>query len=302
MVSSCCHIKILFIANICDLNYLYRSRDFRPSYGHLHEIRAVIPKGTPLLACSATVTHSIRQEVIKSLEMVDCDFISTSPDRPNIFYEIHPRTDLDSDMKHLLKSLQDLKNSAPRVIVYCRTLDMCANLYAHFHYELEEESYFPPGSDQVSDYRLFGMYHANTPEHNKDVIMKSLSKPDGVVRVVFATVALGMGVNMRDVNTIIHYGAPQSIEDYYQESGRGGRSGQSATSIVYWRPSDCPLRKNLLTIRDHEVAAVRHYLQNSTSCRRKWLLEYFDSSFTSIVDPITCCDVCVGKIGSQLNL
>ena len=56
--------------------------------------------------------------------------------------------------------------------------------------------------------------HANTPEHNKDVIMKSLSKPDGVVRVVFVTVALGRGVNnMRGVNTIIHYGAPQSIED-----------------------------------------------------------------------------------------
>ena len=131
MVSSCCHIKILFIANICDLNYLYRSRDFRPSYGHLHEIRAVIPKGTPLLACSATVTHSIRQEVIKSLEMVDCVFISTSPDRPNIFYEVHPRTDLDSDMKHLLKSLQDLKNSAPRVIVYCRTLDMYMQICMH---------------------------------------------------------------------------------------------------------------------------------------------------------------------------
>jgi superfamily II DNA helicase RecQ len=51
------------------------------------------------------------------------------------------------------------------------------------------------------------MYHANTPEH-KDVIMKSLSKPDGVVQAVFATVGLGMGVNMRDVNTIIHYGVP----------------------------------------------------------------------------------------------
>ena len=58
--------------------------------------------------------------------------------------------------------------------------------------------------------------------------MKSLSKPDGVVQVVFVTVALGTR-NVRDVNTIIHYGAPQSIEDYYQESGRGGRSGQSAT-------------------------------------------------------------------------
>ena len=70
-------------------------------------------------------------------------------------------------------------------------------MYAHFHYELGDDSYFPPGSDKVSDYRLFGRYHANTPEHNKEVIMKSLSKLDGVVRVVFATVALGMGVNMR---------------------------------------------------------------------------------------------------------
>ena len=95
--------------------------------------------------------------------MTGCDFISTSPDRPNIFYEVIPRTDIDSDMKHLLESLQEHKNLSPRVIVYCRTLDMCANLYAHFHFELGDESYFPPGCDKISDHRLFGMFHSNTP-------------------------------------------------------------------------------------------------------------------------------------------
>ena len=65
------------------------------------------------------------------------------------------------------------------------------------------------------------------------MILESLTQSDGIVRVVFATVALGMGVNLRDVNTIIHYGGPQSIDDYFQESGRGGRSGQSARSIVF---------------------------------------------------------------------
>jgi Lhr-like helicase len=55
------------------------------------------------------------------------------------------------------------------------------------------------------------MFHANTPQHNKEVILRSLTQPDGVVRVVFATVALGMGINLRDVNTIIHYGGAQSI-------------------------------------------------------------------------------------------
>ena len=73
------------------------------------------------------------------------------------------------------------------------------------------------------------MYHACTPQSNKDVILDTLAVTDGVVRVVFATIALGMGVDMHGVNTIIHYGAPRSIEDYFQESGRGGRDGGNAT-------------------------------------------------------------------------
>ena len=79
---------------------------------------------------------------------------------------------------------------------------------------------------------------------------------------------LGMGVNLRDVNTIIHYGAPQSIEDYFQESGsgRGGRSGQVARSTINWRPSECPLRQKMSSTRDHEVAGVRQYVENGTSC------------------------------------
>ena len=92
---------------------------------------------------------------------------------------------------------------------------MCANLYAHFNCELGDNSYYPPGSEQICSNRLFGMFHASTPANNKDIILKGLVEHEGVVRVVFATVALGMGVNFRDVNTIIHYGAPQSIDDYF---------------------------------------------------------------------------------------
>ena len=66
------------------------------------------------------------------------------------------------------------------------------------------------------------------------------------------------------------------IDDYFQESGRGGRSGGDAHSIVYWKPIDCPIRKDLVTTRDKEVADVRRYLANTDICRRFWLLEYFD--------------------------
>jgi len=103
-------------------------------------------------------------------------------------------TTLETDTDHLVRRLRMYGSRADRVIVYCRSLDMCADLYEHFHCSLGESSYYPIRSNQVSDNRLFGMYHANTPPHNKDII-QSLQKEDGVVSVVFATMALGMGIN-----------------------------------------------------------------------------------------------------------
>ena len=225
--------------------------------------------------------------------MVDYEYVYTSPDRPNIYYEVHQRSDIETDMKPVLSSLKDHQNRAPRVIIYCRTMNMCADIYAHFHFELGDSSYYPSGAQQISDNRLFGMFHSGTPDHNKEVILKSLTDPHGVVRVVFATIALGMGVNLKDVNTIHHYGAPQSIDDYFQESGRGGRSGDAAQSLVFWKPSDCPVKKQPTSTRDEELIAVRRYLENDTACRRQWLLDYFDPTCSKPgPNPNTCCDVC----------
>ena len=89
-----------------------------------------------MLACTATVTHGIRKEVIESLEMTDCEIVTTSPDRLNIYYEVHARTDVETDLNGVVMSLKELKKMAPRVIVYCRTLDVCADLYVHLHFEL----------------------------------------------------------------------------------------------------------------------------------------------------------------------
>ncbi len=270
-----------------------RSKDFRPAYGRLHEIRALIPPGIPYLACTAIATKSVRQEVVASLDMGGCEFVSTSPDRHNIFYDVRPRFEIETDMEPVLSGLKEKKNQAPRVLVYCHTLNTCADLYAYFHYEIGDDSYYPPGAAHVSDNRLFGMYHSNTPQHNKVVILKSLVSPDGVVRVVFATVALGMGIDLRDVNTVIHYEAPQSIDDYFQETGRGGRGGGDARLVVFWKPADCPFRKKAVCARDHEVNAVRKYLKNTTVCRRTWLLDHFEPTCAQPgKNPMRCCDIC----------
>ena len=171
----CVYLNKIYTIIIVIVMCCYRSRDFRPSYGCIHELRALVPEGTPLLACTATITHGIRKEVINSLEMGDCKIVSTSPERPNIFYEVHTRSDVETDMEHVVASLKKHKNLAPRVLVYCRTLDACADLYAHFHYELSDQSYYPAGAEKISDNRLFGMFNVSTPQHNKDVILSSLT-------------------------------------------------------------------------------------------------------------------------------
>ena len=127
--------------------------------------------------------------------------------------------------------------------------------------------------------------------------MRSLAMPDGLIRVVFATIVMGMGVNFSDINLVIHYGAPQSLDDYFQESGRCGRSGENAKSVVYWKPSECPSRKEIKTTRDAELMAVRRYLEKTSECRRKWLSAYFDPGHAhTSKEPTHCCDACFNEI------
>ena len=260
-----------FVYNKLSTFLLCRSKDFRPAYGRLHEIRALMPLSTPFLACTATATKSIRQELIASLNMEGCEFVSTSVDRPNIYYEVKCRTDIRSDMEPFVHLLKKLQIDSPRVVIYCQSLNVCSDLYSHFLFELGDQAYYPTCSEKIPENRLIGMYHSRTNEHNKGVVLASLTMPRGTVRIVFATVALGMGVHLSEADTILHYGAPSSIDDYFQGSGRGGRSGKQAKSIIFWTPRDCPLKKEPKTPRDHELAAVRKYLE-LTTCRRKWLL------------------------------
>ncbi|KAL5517604.1 hypothetical protein EMCRGX_G003186 [Ephydatia muelleri] len=78
-------------------------------------------------------------------------------------------------------------------------------------------------------------------EHNKRVVLSSLSQTDGVVRVVFATMALGMGVDFKSLDYIVQYGAPRSLEDYIQESGR---DHQQSVYRIYWKPNEAPVYAN----------------------------------------------------------
>ena len=161
--------------------------------------------------------------------------VKLSPNRSNIMYVESRRTELETDFSESLRTLKEKQKDTLRVVVYCRTLMVCDDMFSRFSYEMGKSEHYPPSAPELSENSLFGMFHASTPQHSKDVIMGSLQDCHGTVRVVFASVAMGMGIGLHGVDC-----APSSSEDYFQVSGRRGQSGDSAYSIVYRTRQDWP--------------------------------------------------------------
>ena len=208
------------------------------------------------------------------------------------------KSTIEEDFSDIVHDLLINNVKARRYLAYCQSLNMCSLLFATFLYSLDENSYYPPGAQHLSSNRLFGMYHSCTDEANKRAIIESFGQPQGTIRVVFATMALGMGVDFKNLYYVIHYGAPRSLEDYLQESSRAGRDGQQAYSKVFWKPADVPLRQDQSNFHNREVAAVRKYLEDTHMCRRYMLLRYFDKVVADrleIHDKQWCCDNCQSR-------
>ena len=110
------------------------------------------------------------------------------------------------------------------------------------------------------------MFHGVTAEAKKKYVLSEFPKPDSRVRIVIATVAFGMGINVKDIRTVINYGVPTSSEDLVQESGRAGRDEADAESILY--------HSKALQGRGTDTAMLR-YCSKDIECRRRHLADYF---------------------------
>jgi superfamily II DNA helicase RecQ len=213
----------------------------------------------------------------------DTIHISVSPDRPNIFlYKLKVDGNLTQTFQSLVELVMVQGKLTPKTLVYCKSQKECGKLFKHFKCELGEYAYYPAGAPKSSAYMLIGMYHANTLDKHKDRVSNSLFEENGTCRVVFATTALGMGVNLPDVQKVIHYGPPRHVEEFMQEMGRAGRNGNPAESILYITGRH--LRKC--------EEAIKKYATCNDVCLRQILLERFCEQPDINRNMHNCCVVC----------
>ena len=281
-------------------NYLkyflfYRGAEFRQDYGRLAELRSILPDDVTYVALTATATTNMKSQILKKLDMMEeeTSVVYELPDRKNITYHVKKSKNRYSELDWLLNDIVNNKERAKKTVVFGRNIVTCANLYDHFNMHIQQ-------GDTESD-RLFAMFHRSTAPSNKEHVLQEFTKTDSKLRTVFATVAFGMGVDVPDIDFVVHWGAPRGLEQFAQESGRAGRDGRHSTSIIYYTGRDIA--------KDRSSNEMREFCKSST-CLRAIMNSHFKLDSKSklsekhdIVECL-CCSLCFEKCkcGSCVSL
>ena len=186
------------------------------------EIRSLIPPSVNMMALTATATRPLRTTVASILGMLEPTVIAVSPCKANIMYAIEQYESMDVSLGPIVKRLDKERTKTPRLIIYCRSYSDCADLFIYFRDKLGSCFTEPPCAPNISKFRLADMFTSITDQAVKDNILTSFQTLDSPLRVVISTIAFGMGVDCPDVRQVVHFGLPDDVESYIQETGRAG--------------------------------------------------------------------------------
>ena len=281
------------------MNTAYRGAEFSTVYSRLGVLCATFPD-VPVLAMTATANTMDRQEVVSSLRLKTLNFkeIIGNPDKRNIFNKKcftagEGIESVEAILNPIDQDMLELQADFPLKIVYI-PLKWCGFAYKLFDYILRKRQSYPSGAQEVPDNRLVGQYHASQTNQMKVDILKQICSAQSVLRVVFATVAIGMGVDIPGIRQVIHVSPPCSVEVYFQETGRGGRDGKQAWATLYYNHGE--ISDSRVEMQDD----MRDFCRNEDVCLRHLLLNSLDYYVSTPRNPFhLCCSVCAKHCSCQ---
>lgn len=243
--------------------------DFRPEYRRIRPIINEIGKA-PLIALTATATPKVQHDIQKNLGMVDAHVFKSSFNRPNLYYEVRPKTqNVDKDIIKFIKN-----NPEKSGIIYCLSRK-----------KVEELAEILQANGINARAYHAGMDSATRTQNQDDFLMEKID-------VIVATIAFGMGIDKPDVRYVIHYDIPKSLEGYYQKRAAPAETAEKASALPFIQTKTCRNSRSLckanlwqnkklassfcwklLRMLNLPFVAVRHYYITSAKSTRKKIVE-----------------------------
>ncbi len=241
--------------------------DFRPEYRRIKTMISSIGENIPVIALTATATPKVQSDIIKNLNMDEVDTYVSSFNRNNLFYEIRPKISKDQTVREIVQYIKTVPGKSGIIYVQARKT-----------------------TEEIAKILNVNGINASAYHAGLDAKLRTKVQDDFLMEeidVIVATIAFGMGIDKPDVRFVIHYDIPKSIENYYQETGRGGRDGIEGKCLAFYSYKDILKLEKFLRdkpVAERELGAqlmeeIIAYVETS-SCRREFLLHYFGEGYS----------------------